>query len=122
MASSDSTAQILHETGCTDLPSGHQVSVQIGAKGEEILVTDPQGQVAVRIELTEASPVVTLSSAQLRLEAADTVAVSCRRFEVNAREEATIVSGGTLELESSEEMYLTADADLKAVSPMIWLN
>jgi len=122
MASSDSTAKVLHESGQTDLPSGHRVAIKVGAEGEEILVTDPQGQVTVRIELTGTNPVITLSSAQLRLEATDTVAVSCRRFRVDAREEATISSGGTLELESAEEMYLTADADLKAVSPMIWLN
>ena len=53
---------------------------------------------------------------------ADTVSVNCRAFRVDATDEATIASGGTLDLESAAEMHLTADSDLKAISPMIWLN
>lgn len=126
MATSDATAKDLPtlvglHAQDEALPSGHTVSVQVGDDGEEVVVTGPDGQVKVRIELGE-TPVVTLSAARLKLEALDTVAVSCRRFEVQATEQATIASGGTLDLESAEEMHLTADADLKAVSPMIWLN
>ncbi|MDA1010743.1 MAG: hypothetical protein O2888_04640 [Chloroflexi bacterium] len=125
MTTSDATAKDLLTHGLDAvgeaLPSGHVVTVQVGEQGEQVVVTGPDGQVRVRIELSE-TPVVTLSAASLKLEALDTVAVSCRRFEVRATEEATIASRGTLDLESGEEMHLTADADLKAISPMIWLN
>ena len=123
MASSDAVAHALTALPQPqDLPSGHRVSVQVGEDGEEVRVHGPDGDVQVRIELGEGTPVVTLSSAQLKIEAADTVSVNCRAFRVDATDEATIASGGTLDLESAAEMHLTADSDLKAISPMIWLN
>jgi hypothetical protein len=123
MASSDAVAKLDPSVPEAEaLPSGHRVSVQVGVDGEEVLVHGPEGDVQVRIVLGEGAPVVTLSAAKLQLEAADTVSVSCRKFQVEAREEATIASGGTLDLEAAAEMHLTADSDLKAISPMIWLN
>jgi hypothetical protein len=84
------------------LPSGRSVIVRLADGTEELEIRSPRGDVEVRIVLTEAGPVVRLSGARLELEAAETVAVRCRRFEVRAEGDICL-DGATVRLNSPEE-------------------
>jgi hypothetical protein len=66
------------------LPSGRSVVVRLAGGAEELEIRSPQGEVEVHILLAETGPVVRLRGARLELDAAETVAVNCRRFEVRA--------------------------------------
>ena len=68
------------------LPSGRSVTLRFGDGNESLEVRSPLGEVEVRIELTDAGPVVKLRGARLELEAADAVAVRCKQFDVRAEE------------------------------------
>lgn len=103
----------------TALDSGHVVVV---THDQQVEVHNPEGDVQVRIALTDGQPVVTLSGARLELESPDTVAVKSRVFEVRASEKVDVRSEGEVELSSAGEMKLFADEDFSARAPCIWLN
>ncbi len=83
------------------LPSGRSVVVRLAGGAEELEIRSPQGAVEVRILLTDSGPVVRLSGARLELDAAETVAVSCRRFEVRAEGDICL-DGAMIRLNSPE--------------------
>jgi phage gp45-like len=95
------------------LPSGRSVVVRIDGGKEELEVRSPQGEVEVRITLTDAGPVVSLRGARLELETPDAVAVQCRRFEVNTTEAVEI---------SGKEMLLQTEDDMRLKGKIIHLN
>lgn len=68
------------------LPSGRSVVVRLADQGEELLVRSPEGEVEVRILLTEGGPVVRLRAARLELESSERIDVACRQFNVEAEE------------------------------------
>ena len=102
-----------------ELSSGHTV---IATAQDDIRVHDRHGQMVVQITLSADGPVVSLSGARLQLDSTDEVAVRCKRFRVEADEEATIHSQGEADIRSVDEMTLHSEADLKATAECIWLN
>src|SRR5579859_547084 len=62
-----------------NLPSGRSVVVRVDGGKEELEVRSPNGDVEVRITLTDAGPVVSVRGARLELESPDAVSVNCRR-------------------------------------------
>src|SRR6516162_3605172 len=63
------------------LPSGRSVLVKVTPECEELEIRDAEGQVEVCVILTGAGPVVRIRGGRLELDAADTVALRCRRFD-----------------------------------------
>lgn len=72
------------EHGETPMPSGRSVVVRVNGTNEELEIRSAQGEVEVRIVLTEHGPVVTLKGARLEIAGTETVAVTCQKFEVAA--------------------------------------
>ena len=103
------------------LPSGRSVLVKVTSAGEELQVRSPQGEVEVRITLGEAGPVVHLSGARLELQSPDTVALHCRRLEVNTAESIDMTSAGSLHL-SGQEMRVQTTGDIDLNGDVIRLN
>src|SRR5262245_9319633 len=68
------------------LPSGRSVLLKLTGAAEELEVRSPQGDVEVRITLSDQGPVVHLRGARLELEAPDTIALNCRHLEVNTED------------------------------------
>jgi len=103
------------------LPSGRSVVLRVDNAREEFEIRSPQGEVEVRITLTEAGPVVTLRGARLELEASDTVAINCRRLEVNTVESTRLTSAGDLRL-TGQEMRVQTTGDIHLNGDVIRLN
>lgn len=76
------------------LPSGRSVILRVGDT-EELEVRSPDGEVEVRIVLTDAGPVVRLRAAKLELETIDSVDVRCKNFNVTAEEMRVQTAGDT---------------------------
>ncbi|HMC66564.1 MAG TPA: hypothetical protein VKI65_16645 [Gemmataceae bacterium] len=89
------------------LPSGRSVVLRVGECNEELEIRSPQGEMEVRITLSEDGPVVQLRSARLELEAADSFAVQCRRLELNSAEGLQLSSNGDIEIVGREMRVLT---------------
>src|SRR5262245_20165863 len=91
-----------------DLPSGRSVVLKVTGAGEELEVRSPAGEVEVRIQLTDAGPIVSLRGGRLELESPDTVAVQCRRFEVQSEEE-VLLTGQELRVRTKGDIHLNGD-------------
>lgn len=116
-----STANVVESEPTRVLPSGRLVVVRTTADGEELEVRVPDGRVEVHIVLTAAGPVVRLTAARLELASADTVAVRCRRFDVDASEGVRLASGGGVEITGQELRVRTRD-DIHMNGDVIRLN
>ena len=108
------------ETIRHQLRTGHQV--QIDMDGQEIEVEDPQGNVAVKIRLEAQGPVVELDGARLQLRSTKEVNVACEDFSVNADKNVYLNAGGHITLESTEELHINCEVDLRLRAKVIWLN
>jgi hypothetical protein len=64
------------------------------------------GQMELRLRLTADGPVLSLHGVKLEIEAADTVAVNCREFAVNARDGVRVTSAGGVDVRSEAEIHL----------------
>lgn len=109
--------------------SGRSLRVEQSPDGDVVEVRSPAGALELRVRLDEDGPVLTLSGQRIELDAADSIALRCRRFEVVATETADIRAGSArvhsdtdLELHSQGELRLRSEDELKAVANMIWLN
>jgi hypothetical protein len=96
------------------LPSGRKVGVSLDVGGESLEVYSPSGQLEVRIDLTDAGPLVRLVGARLELEATDTVSVKARNFVVEATE--------AINMKCAEDMHVESTNDVYVQGAVIWLN
>jgi hypothetical protein len=103
------------------LPSGRSVVVKLEGGREELEIRSPQGKVEVRITLTENGPVVSLRGARLEMEAADMVAVRCRRFEVQTTEGTDLTSSGDVQI-TGRELKVKTENDIHMNGEVIRLN
>src|SRR5438105_2904123 len=95
------------------LPSGRSVVLRIRGTTEELEVRSPAGDVELRVTLGPDGPVLHLRAARLELEAADTVTLDCRRFEVAARDEICL---------TGQEMRVRTEGDIHLNGDVIHLN
>jgi phage gp45-like len=103
------------------LPSGRSVVVRVDGGREELEVRSPQGDVEVRITLTDAGPVVCLRGARLELESPEAIAINCRKFEVTTQEGTELKSEGAVRIEANE-MNIKTEDDIRLKGKIIHLN
>ena len=87
------------------LPSGTTLTVRVGPDGEEILLRSARGKMELRLRLTDDGPVLSLHGVRLEIEATESVAVNCRDFEVNARDNVRLTAGD-LTVQSDAEIHM----------------
>lgn len=100
------------------LPSGRSVVLRVGEAPEELEIRSPRGELEVRITLTDEGPVVQLRGARVEVEAADTLAVSCRRFDLRTTETAHLSSAGDIEI-TGREMRVLTEGDVHMTGDII---
>lgn len=81
-------------------PSGRSVILRVCGGKEEVEVRSPSGETELRVILTDQGPVLRLSGVRLELEAAETVAVRCKNFEVEA---------GEMRVQTAGDIHLNGD-------------
>lgn len=104
------------------LPSGRTVVIRADSKGEAIEVRSSAGEMELRIALTDQGPVLSLRGARLEIDAADTVAVNCRQFEVRTTEGVTLDAAGDIALRSGATTHLRSAGDTNIDGQMVKLN
>lgn len=102
------------------LASGH--CVNINHLESEIHVESPNGEISVRIVLSEGVPVIELHSANLNLQTIEDIEVNCRKYTINSNENIEMHADGQLKLDSREEMKLSSEDDVRVNGKVIWLN
>lgn len=86
------------------LPSGRSVSVTSDGQCEEIEVRSPDGEIEIRLALTDAGPVLTLRGARLEIQSTDTIALNCRQFMVRAEDGVLMQTSGDIGVYSDAEI------------------
>jgi len=104
------------------LPSGTTLSVRSDPRGESIHVRSAGGKVEVSIRMTDAGPVLSLKGVRLEIEAADTIAVNCREFAVNASEAVRVRSAGDVQVQSDAEIRLRSSGQTFVDGDYVNLN
>lgn len=104
------------------LPSGRTVVIRADGNGEAIEVRSAAGEMELRIALTDQGPVLSLRGARLEIDAADTVAVNCRQFEVRTTEGVVFDAAGDVALRSGGETHLRSAGDTNIDGQLIKLN
>jgi len=91
-----------------ELPSGRRIALLADGDREQLEVRSADGRIELRVVLTDAGPVVSLSGAKLELHSTDSVSVRCRSFEVEALDDLRLRAAGDIELGSESQIRARA--------------
>ena len=103
------------------LDSGRYILIRSKEK-EELLEIVEGGEVVVTVRLTNEGPVVTVQGAHLELKSTETIALEAKEVKIKAEEEASIESRGRLKIDSSKQMDIHSEDDIRVVGKIIHLN
>jgi hypothetical protein len=106
----------------TTLPSGRKLRLITDNGHEELILEAPNGELELRILLTEDGPILKLSAARLELEATDSISMKCKTFDLLASESASLTSEGALSINSNDELTVNSDDDVRVTGKIIHLN
>ena len=104
------------------LDSGRQVLVHTDEKEEILEIVERGGEMLITVRLTDEGPIVRVQGAHLELKSAETISLDAKKVSIKAQEEASLESEGTLKIESSKNMDVTSEEDIRVVGKMIHLN
>lgn len=86
------------------LPSGRRLELQVGDSEERLEIRSPEGELELSVVLTADGPVLKLRGARLEIDSNDTVAVQCRRFELNTEEDVALHAKGSIQMNTDDEV------------------
>ena len=112
---------VAHQERQLGLSSGRSVVLTTEDDTEAIEVRCPDGQVEVRILLTDEGPVVSLGAARLQLESIQDLSVRCQRLHISAAETAKLESQKGLQI-AGEELRVNTTEDIYLNGKFIRLN
>jgi len=104
------------------LDSGRQVLVHSNEKEEILEIVERGGEMVMAVRLTDKGPIVSVQGARLELKSTETIALEAKKIRIKAQEEASIESEGKLKIESSKNMDVNSEDDIRVVGKMIHLN
>lgn len=101
------------------LKDGRTLTVE---NDDTVEIRSAGGMLEVRIQLTDAGPVLQMESARLSLKATESVEIASKRVDIIATETVRVASGGNIEVTSEQETKIDAEGDVRVEGKMIWLN
>lgn len=104
------------------LDSGRQVLVHSNEKEEILEIVERGGEMVMAVRLTDKGPIVSVQGARLELKSTETITLEAKKIRIKAQEEASIESKGKLKIESSKNMDVNSEDDIRVVGKMIHLN
>ena len=104
------------------LDSGRQILVHSDEKEEILEIVERGGEMVMAVRLTDKGPIVSIQAAQLELKSTETISLDAKKVRIKAQEEASIESEGTLKIESSKNMDVNSEDEIRVVGKMIHLN
>lgn len=104
------------------LDSGRQVVVYSNENEEVLEVVETEGEVILKVRLTDAGPVISVQGTRLELKSTEALTLESKRIKIKAEEEVGIESRGTLEIDTSKEIGIHSDDEIRVVGKMIHLN
>ena len=97
------------------LDSGRRIHVQCDGQEEIIEIAESNGDILMKVRMTDEGPVISAQGARLELKSSETIALEAKKIRIQAQEEAIVESKGGLDLSASKKMDLHADDDIRIV-------
>lgn len=94
------------------LSSGRALTVIRTRTGDEVQLRSPEGELEVRLLVTDDGPVVRMRAARLEVDAVEDVNLTCERFAVHATEEMKLTTDGQLRLRAQQQVLIRAKEEL----------
>jgi len=110
------------EESTTYLQHGRQVAVTRSGAEDIVEIRASSGALELRVRVTEEGPVLSLEGVKLEMRGAESVAVECKTFKVEASEGVELASEGELRMSSEKEMSVESSSDIRINGKTIWLN
>ena len=104
------------------LDSGRQVVVHSSENEELLEIVETEGEVILKVRLTDAGPVISIQGTYLELKSTETITLESKKVKIKAEEEVGIESKGSLEIDSSKRIGIHSDDEIRVVGKMIHLN
>ena len=104
------------------LDSGRQVVIHSKDDEELLEIVETEGEVILKVRLTDAGPVISVQGARLELKATEALTLESKRVKIKAEEEVGVESKGRLEIESSKGIGIQSDDEIRVAGKMIHLN
>jgi uncharacterized protein (DUF2345 family) len=101
------------------LKDGRTLTVE---NDDTVEIRSAGGLLEVRIQLTDAGPVLQMESARLSLKGTESVEIASKRVDIVATEAVRVASGGTIEVTSAQDTKIDAEGEVRVEGKMIWLN
>lgn len=103
------------------LGGGRTLTVSEQGSDQLVEIRNASGMLELRIQLTEAGPVLQMEAVKLQLKASEAVEIESRRVEVKATE-ALELTGGEIKVESERDTLIEGHGDVVVKGTKIWLN
>lgn len=110
------------KTRALPLAHGRQLALVHTGGDDLVEVRGADGALELRIRMTAEGPVLQMESLRLSLKAAEQVQVQCRQFDVQASEQLTLKSQGTLDATAQQDLKIDAGGDVRVTGTLIHLN
>ncbi len=104
------------------LDSGRQILVHSSEKEELIEIAAPEGEIIMKVRMTDDGPVISVRGAHLELKSTETIALKAKQIKIQAEEDAVVKSNGSLEIDSSKKMAIHSNDNICIAGKIIHLN
>jgi hypothetical protein len=104
------------------LDDGRQLAVVSEAGQQTVEIRAASGQLELRVRLTPDGPVLLLEGVKVEMQAAQSVAIKCKEFKVEASESTVIESKGELKISSEGGLELDSTGEVHLRGKTIHLN
>ena len=102
--------------------SGYNAVFDFGKKEEVIEITEPKGEVILKIRMHDDGPVVSIHGTRLELKSTESISMKAKKINIQAEEQAVFKSKGSLEIDSLEKMGINSNDNIRLTGKMIYLN
>ncbi len=112
----------LQEATRVRLDSGRQVQFQSEGTDDLVEIRGVEGEMLLKVRLTEEGPVLSLSGAKLEMTSTESISLDAKKIHIRAEEQAVLESKGNLDLASSKDLEIRSEEDVKVTGKMLHLN
>ncbi|MBI9082842.1 MAG: hypothetical protein JEZ11_04545 [Desulfobacterales bacterium] len=109
-------------SGDLKLVSGRRISATAGETEDLLEVFAPDGNMVLKVRLTESGPVMVVEGCRLEMTAAASISLQAPQIDIRAEKNASIKSDGTLQIDAVEAVDVHSDDDVRVVGKFIRLN
>jgi hypothetical protein len=106
------------------LTSGRRYDLEAGPQTDRLVVRSRSGEVVLRIEVTDAGPILSFSGASLELAATQRLHLAAREVSVEAVGDVSLTAGGSLRetVAGDHHMKVAGDERVEAANVQIQAN